>query len=200
MVIRQLFRNIRASFARFFAIMAIIALGVGFFAGLTVTKDAMIVTGDDYLREHAMYDFRLISTLGITDDDAARLAGASGYTVRGAYSADIVSDAGASGDAVMRIHSITDGVNTLSLKFGRMPESADECVVDARMFGEDEIGRVISDVSDDGSASLAVRSYKVVGIANSVMYLNHERGTSTLGGGEVGGFMCVVPEECDCKD
>ncbi len=199
MVIRQLFRNIRASFARFFAIMAIIALGVGFFAGLTVTKDAMIVTGDDYLREHAMYDFRLISTLGITDDDAARLAGASGYTVRGAYSADIVSDAGSSGDAVMRIHSITDGVNTLSLKFGRMPESADECVVDARMFGEDEIGRVISAVSDDGSASLAVRSYKVVGIANSVMYLNHERGTSTLGGGKVAGFMFVLPEAFDSE-
>ena len=52
MVIRQLFRNIRASFARFFAIMAIIALGVGFFAGLTVTKDAMIVTGDFDARDH----------------------------------------------------------------------------------------------------------------------------------------------------
>ena len=43
----------------------------------------------------------------------------------------------------------------------------------------------LSAVSDDGSASLAVRSYKVVGIANSVMYLNHERGTSTLGGGRL---------------
>lgn len=199
MVIRQLFRDIRASFGRFFAIMAIIALGVGFFAGLTGTKDAMIATGDVYLRDHAMFDFRLISTLGITDDNVKELERESGYTVRGAYSADIVSDAGSSGDAVMRIHSLTDGVNLPALKFGRMPQSAGECVADARMFGEGDIGRVISAVSNDGKASLAVKSYRVVGIANSPMYLNHERGTSTLGGGKVAGFLFVLPEAFDSE-
>ena len=48
---RLLFREIRRNPGRFFAIMAIIALGVGFFAGLKVTETAMLKTGQDYLEE-----------------------------------------------------------------------------------------------------------------------------------------------------
>ena len=62
-------REIRSSLGRYLAIFAIIALGVGFFSGLKVTKDAMIETADDFLSENNMFDFRLISTLGFDDED-----------------------------------------------------------------------------------------------------------------------------------
>ena len=55
---KNIFRTIKNSLARYFAIMAIIALGVGFFSGLKVTKPGMIQTGDSYMNEHNLYDFR----------------------------------------------------------------------------------------------------------------------------------------------
>ena len=45
------------------------ALGVGFFAGLKSSEPAMSSTADEYLRQQKMYDFQLMSTLGITEDD-----------------------------------------------------------------------------------------------------------------------------------
>ena len=41
-------RQIRSSLTRFLAIAAIVALGVGFFCGLRLTKTAMVHTLDDY--------------------------------------------------------------------------------------------------------------------------------------------------------
>ena len=53
---------------RYLAILAIIALGVGFFSGLKVTKPGMVETGNKYLREHNFYDFRLLSSIGFDAD------------------------------------------------------------------------------------------------------------------------------------
>ena len=64
-MLKMTMRQIRSSFGRFLAIMAIVALGVGFFCGLRLTKTAMVHTLDEYTEEHQMYDFRLVSTLGL---------------------------------------------------------------------------------------------------------------------------------------
>ena len=67
-------RQIRSSLTRFLAIAAIVALGVGFFCGLRLTKTAMVHTLDEYTEEHQMYDFRLVSTLGFDETDADKVA------------------------------------------------------------------------------------------------------------------------------
>ena len=67
-------RQIRSSLGRFLAIAAIVALGVGFFCGLRLTKTAMVHTLDDYAEAHRMYDFRLVSTVGFDETDAEALA------------------------------------------------------------------------------------------------------------------------------
>lgn len=56
------------------AILLIVMLGVGFFSGLKVSRAAMVNTADDYLTTHAFYDFRLISTLGFTEEDVEKTA------------------------------------------------------------------------------------------------------------------------------
>ena len=48
---KSTFREIWSSLGRFMAIFAIIALGVGFYAGLTVAKKAMLATVKDYLNQ-----------------------------------------------------------------------------------------------------------------------------------------------------
>ena len=46
---KNIIREIWQSIGRFLAILAIVALGVGLFAGLKVTKEAMVKNGDKYL-------------------------------------------------------------------------------------------------------------------------------------------------------
>ena len=70
-------REIKGSLGRYLAIMLIVALGVGFFSGLKVTKEDMIATADDYVREYALYDFELFSSLGF-DDESVRIIGDTG--------------------------------------------------------------------------------------------------------------------------
>ena len=67
--VKMLLRSIKGSLGRYLAIVAIIALGVGFYAGLQSSQPAMLETADSYLRDQRMYDFQLMSTLGLTKGD-----------------------------------------------------------------------------------------------------------------------------------
>ena len=68
MIWKSTLREIRSSLGRYLAIMAIVALGVGFFAGLKVTKEDMIDTADRYLKEKKLFDFEMFSSLGFDDE------------------------------------------------------------------------------------------------------------------------------------
>ena len=78
MLRRSVLRQIRSTLGRYLAIFAIIALGVGFFTGLRVCTDAMLKTAGEYLEDKSLYDFRLISTLGLTDEDVDAFPGSTG--------------------------------------------------------------------------------------------------------------------------
>ena len=54
-------REIRHSLGRYLAILAIVALGVGLFAGLKITKPLIIETADQYFKSNKFYDFQLSS-------------------------------------------------------------------------------------------------------------------------------------------
>ena len=75
---KNIWRTIRGSLGRYIAIMAIVALGVGFFAGVKVTKASMVETADRYASAHNMYDFKLVSTLGFTGDEVEKVEAAHG--------------------------------------------------------------------------------------------------------------------------
>ena len=67
--VKTILRSIKMTLPRFIAIFAIIALGVGFFAGLKVTTPAFVYTGDSYVKEQKMFDLKLLSTIGFDDED-----------------------------------------------------------------------------------------------------------------------------------
>jgi len=195
---KTVFREIRTSLARYLAILFIIALGAGFFTGLRACKPSMLETGDRYIREQNLYDFRLLSTLGFTVEDAEAFAAADGVlSARGAVFRDFLSQWENGSSIVLRAHSLTDGVNRPRLVSGRLPERPDECLADAYVFGEESIGTVFP-VSDGNSeetrAMFACDGYRVVGTCTSPYYLNFERGTTSLGTGKLTGFL-YIPEE-----
>lgn len=197
---RLLFREIRRNPGRFFAIMAIIALGVGFFAGLKVTETAMLKTGQDYLEEQKFYHFRLLSTLGLTQEDVDAFAQTDGVAAaEGTVSADVLVEA-EDGDAAMKLLSLPEQVDLPNLVSGRMPQAADECVVDALYHGGNDLGKPlhISDANtDETRALLRYEDYTVVGLVSSPLYVNYERGGTSVGSGTLSGFFYVPPEGLD---
>ncbi len=193
---KLLFRGIRNSLGRFFAIMAIIALGVGFFAGLRVTKTAMLKTGGDYLEDRHFFHFRLVSTLGLTQEDVEAFQNEPGVAhAEGSVCADLlISQEGK--DLVMKMILLPRDVNLVTVVSGRLPENAHECVVDALSYPASVIGTTLqlSDANGEDDVSVCrYREYTIVGLVASPLYLNFERGTTSLGDGTVSGFF-YVPE------
>ena len=50
-------REIKHHPGRYLAILAIVAQGVGFYAGLFVIEDDMLTTANEYLTDYNLYDF-----------------------------------------------------------------------------------------------------------------------------------------------
>ncbi|MCR5310055.1 MAG: FtsX-like permease family protein [Lachnospiraceae bacterium] len=198
---KNTFREIKQSFGRFLAILAIVALGVGFYAGLSVTKEAMVRTGDEYFRENALFDLRLISTLGLYDEDVDEIKKLDFVTeAEGAYSTDALVTIGNSGSAV-KFLSLSDTINRVIVTEGRLPENPGECLVDD-FFSGDLIGKTI--LLSDGNKQDTLDMFKnkeftVTGRCKAVAYVNYERGNTTLGDGTLSGFVYVAPSEFDTE-
>ncbi|MBO5667400.1 MAG: FtsX-like permease family protein, partial [Firmicutes bacterium] len=197
-LLKTTLREIRQSLGRFLAIMAIIGLGVGFFAGLRMCQPTMQKTGVKYLSEQEFFDFRLMSTLGFTEEDVAEFNAMSGIeAASGSYFTEFLYKAAPDSDAVLVAHSITEGINTPELTAGRLPIRGDECLADAVFFTEEDLGSKIqiSDNNDSDTLELFVsEEYTIVGLARTPLYLNHERGTASIGNGSVEAFV-LIPEE-----
>lgn len=188
-------REIRQSFGRFFAIFAIIALGVGFFSGVRITTPAMIHTVDVFLQKNNFYDYRIVSTLGFEDKDVEAFGEQDDVRyVEGAYSIDVLYDNENGKELVIKTHSMPDKINGIQIVKGRLPEKDNECVVDAVMHNIPEIGSHIY-VKDSNEADtldmIGIKELTVVGYADSSYYVNFERGTTSIGTGTVDGFLYV---------
>lgn len=194
-------REIRQSFGRFFAIMAIVALGVGFFAGLKVTKPAMVETAEQYFEELQFYDYRLLSTLGFEQQDVDYIAdNADARAVEGAVSFDIIAQIEEGNEMVVKAHSLMENINGIRLLEGRMPESPNECVVDGNLFDSSAIGQTLQlaeNNEEDDLEHFASREYTITGIVKSSLYIQFERGNTSLGTGRIAGFVYLLPEGFD---
>ena len=186
-------REIRNTFGRFFAVFAIIGIGVGFFSGVRITTPVMINTVNSYYQENQLYDYRAVSTLGWEDSEVAQLSRADGVRyAEGAWQYDVLCETKDGSNGVYKVHSITDEVNYLQIIEGRMPKKNSECLLDS----ENRLGLTLGDTiyfSDanetDTMDAFAHTSYTVVGFAESSLYINFERGTTSIGNGTVYGFM-----------
>jgi len=168
-------------------------LGAGFLAGLKVTRKAMLRTLDDYNAESRFFDFRMISTLGLTEDDVSFFASLPGVeAAEGAVEKDALFEMPDNMESVLMTHSVPEKIDTLVVRAGRLPEADGECVLDAFNFGNDVIGKTItlSDRNDQDRLDLFEgRTFTVVGLVNSPLYINFTRGTTTLGSGSVRAFV-----------
>ena len=185
-------RSILAQKKRYFAILLIVLLSVGFLSGLKVTKGQMWDAAGRYLAAANMYDYRIYSTLGFSQDDINKLGKVSGiYDAEGEKTADVILDfAGTVKD--YQVLSLPEKINIPSLYAGRLPEKDTECLADHRAFSEGDIGKTIT-VSKDNDADtrdlLANEEYTIVGLVNSPLFLSSDRGSASDGTGDRGGYL-----------
>ena len=195
--IKLTFRSIRSFFGRYMALLLIVALSVGFFAGLKITRDAMTNTGDVFLRDHEFYDYRLLSTLGFTSDDVSEFEKLE-FTEKaeGTYTADLLMEYS---DNVRpyKLMALTDKINLVSLVSGKMPEKEWECLADSHIFSMDDIGKTItvsSENTKEDAGLVSEKEYTITGICDSPLYINIDRGASSIGSGALAGFLYITPE------
>ncbi|MDE7132652.1 MAG: FtsX-like permease family protein [Lachnospiraceae bacterium] len=202
-MVKTTIREIKASFGRYLAILAIVMLGVGLFAGLKITKPAMITTQNAYLREQNFFDFRLLSTIGFTDDDLEKLSHMDEVAdIEGTISLDALCAIGGENEAVYKIHALPEKINKIELTAGRMPQAENECVLDAAKCSIKVLGSAFTVTDDNDEDTLDMfrnRTYTVVGIARSPYYMNFERGTTSIGEGRVEAYAYVPMEAFDSE-
>ena len=192
-------REVTHSLSRFLAIFGIVALGVGFLAGLMATTPDMRVSVDRYYDESRMFDIRVVSTLGLTEEDIESIRNTDGVKgVMPSYTTDALVRFSEEDDLVARIQSLPlslldadspDYQNRVTLLEGRMPENTGECVLDVSKMDDRgiEIGDslTLSSGNADLTDTLALSSFTVVGKVESAYYFSIETETSTIGNGTV---------------
>ncbi|SFO43888.1 putative ABC transport system permease protein [Pseudobutyrivibrio sp. JW11] len=194
MLAKSSFREIKETIGRYIALVLIIALGVGFFSGLKVTDPAMRQAMQQYFKDTSFYDYRLISTLGFEEEDVEYVAeNVSARDVEGSISFDVLADYADSSHAIKAI-SIPTNVNTIVLESGRLPESDDECLVDSYLFDASTIGNTIkisSNNEKEDRENFKYSQYTIVGTVKSPLYIQYERGSTTLGSGVLDGYIYI---------
>ena len=200
---KDFWREIKHTKSRFFSIMILVALSVAFLSGLKATAPDMKQTGDNYLDSLHLADLQVLSTLGLTEDDIDALRAQDGIeNAEGEYVIDAFADSG-SAEAVVKVLSLSEaGINDVLLCGGRLPERADECVVEENMLEllDISIGDTITLEPDSKlDDALAGEEYTVVGTIRSPVYIAVERGTSTIGSGTVKAYL-YLPREAFTLD
>ncbi|MBR5247894.1 MAG: FtsX-like permease family protein [Lachnospiraceae bacterium] len=204
MMWRSTFREIKQSFGRFMAILAIVALGVSLFSGLKVVRSSMVKTTGDFWIEKVFYDYRILSTVGYDEQAVEAMSKMEGVrAVEGAVSFDILCSLQKGNEMVVKAHSLPETINQMVVKSGRLPEKENECVVDSLLFTEEQIGQklVLSGSNkEEDLEKFAATEYTIVGVIQSPLYIQFERGNTSLGNGRISGFIYLPMEGFAVED
>ena len=198
---KDLFVEIRHSLGRYLSIMAIVALGVSFFAGIKASAPDMKNSADVYFDKYNVQDIQIYSTIGMRKDDLQALSEIEGVEdVQGQFSMDFLAHHN-NREMTVKLISYQDNqaINVPRLMEGRMPENDHECLYEAdsatgNIFGTYDIGETISLYSGTdtpASDELNVTEFTIVGKAYSPNYLSYNIGSSSIGSGTVDSFIYV---------
>lgn len=204
---KDFIRDIFNSKGRFLSIVAIVALGVAFFTGIKSTPLVMKASSDKYYDDYNLMDIRLVSTLGLTDEDVDEIKKIKG--VEGAsptYSIDVISKY-KNNENVVKVEGLNQSnsndknyINQVKLIEGRLPNKSGECVLERPKIKAIDypIGskiKLTSGNDDKLSDSLKKTEYTVVGYVETPYYLSHEKGNTSIGSGVIEGVIMIPRDD-----
>lgn len=201
---KDFYMEIRKSMGRFLSIFFIVAIGCAFFAGIRSSEPDMRYSGDAYFDRKNLMDLQVISTMGLTDEDVEAIEKLDGIEkAEAGYSVDALCTEG-DNQIVMHVMSLLPSMNQVQVENGRLPEKSDECVVDADFLSKStlKIGDQVtlsSGTDKPVTDSLKEDTFTIVGSVSSPCYIGFQRGSTTIGSGNISAFLCV-PEESFCME
>lgn len=201
-------KEFKHSFGRFIAIMAIVALGVGFLIGVMQATPDMKRSMDIYYRESAIYDIDIKGAYGLTQADVDAISSLTDEdgnalvsSAMPVLSTDAIVSAGGA-EVVGRIVGLDfakvrsgDYLNKFELIEGEFPDAAGEVVVERsnNYFVDIKVGEKISVVSGGQKQYgdvYAIEEFTVVGVVASPDYFFRDgREVTTIGTGVVGAVI-----------
>ncbi len=213
MFLKETLRTVKGSFGRFLAIVIIVAVGCGFFAGLRMTGVGMRKTADAYFDQTHLYDIQLTSSLGVTQStvDIIKEVPGVGQTMC-SKSVDAMAEIDESNRAV-RVTTLpttvaegnyenADALNQARLVSGRWPSAANECVMLYKEAESDVLGDSVKILYGSQSLDgvLDQREFTVVGLLTDPAFVETATiATTSLGSGCLLG-VCFVPEDSFAAD
>lgn len=207
-LIKDTIREIKGSFGRFFSILMIVAIGCAFFAGVKASVPDMKYTADQYFDDYNLMDIRIVSTMGLSNDDVDSIRAVEG--VEGVFptmTKDVLTHVGTS-QLVIKVHALPiddlseenkDYINRPKLLEGRLPMKSGECVIEqGEIHNLDlEVGDRIQLESGTETAlseDMKTSDYTIVGIVQTPYYLSYEKGSTSIGSGKIDYFI-MIPQE-----
>lgn len=194
---KDILRLIRNTRGRFFALSAIIAIGVAFFVGVSGAGYMMGKNVDRYMEETGFRDIVVYSDYGFDEEDVSAISMISG--VKAAEGSRFV-DAFASDEEtsrIVRIHEYDEEsqINQVVLTEGRMPRNKNEVVAEygTNLFYRYTIGSTVtlSRPDDDLDEYLNVDTVTIVGLVDTPAYINSTKETSTLSNQYIKSYLYI---------
>ena len=195
---RNLRQSIVNSIGRYIAIVMIIALGAALFVGLLMTKADMVATGQRFMDQQNMFDLRLMNSYGWAQEHFDAISQMEGIEdAEPVLYMDLIAQTDAlQEDMVYRFLTIPGRINRISLRGGRMPEAPNECLAEGFHNDDSILGMQVSiqeSNEEDALDSVLERTLTVVGYVATPLYMDMNRGTTSVGNGSLTGFF-YVPE------
>ena len=207
-LLKDSIKEIKNTYKRFLSILVMAFLGVGFFAGMRATSPDMVDTIDQYYKESQVYDIKILSTLGLTNDDIDAISEideientVGTYETEGKIEID-------NKEIITKIMSV-EKLNKPILLQGNLPKTQNECVVEDsfltanhKSIGDTIEVEVEKTKNDEGEEVeyLNKNILKIVGTVKSPLYISRDRGTSSLGSGKIDYYIYVHKENIKANE
>ena len=195
-------QSILKSLGRYIAIAMIIALGAGIFVGLRMTKADMVATGQKYMDEQNMFDLRLATDYGWGREQLEKIAQLEGIVdAEGQYYVDLIARQGDSEkDTVYRFYTMPEKINRFVLLGGRLPEAPNEILADGYHVDDSILGTQVTVLETNSEDSLEIMkemTFTIVGYVSNPLYMDMNRGTTSVGNGSLENYFLVPQEAFD---
>lgn len=197
---KSITREILSSKARFASILVIILLGVAFFSGIKSSGPDMNKAINELYKNQNLMDSKIVSTLGLTDKDLELLK--NNDKILDFYSSHTIDANLENINSVVRFmeYDKNNNINKFIVVDGRLPQNSGEIALDEQALKVNKnlkIGDTYTIQSDeDTMKSFNKKTFKIVGIVKSPMYMEKEsRGTTTVGKGSIDYFAVVNKDD-----
>jgi len=175
---KDIWRTVKKEKKRFISIAVIATLGVTMMCGLRASCVDLRYSADAFFDEQKLFDIRVVSTLGISDNDLTALEKVEGVAeVEGGYSETVYTLRDGVRESI-EVRTLSEkSFNQPYLVEGKLPEKENEIII--TKYFQSQTGKGVGDeiVLDEEPENLKCKTFEISGIMIDAMDINSAEGS-----------------------